>query len=41
VSRDANKFDVFVVGNDGRIYTAAWDQNIADAKWRGWWKIVP
>ncbi|HWN11361.1 MAG TPA: peptidoglycan DD-metalloendopeptidase family protein [Pyrinomonadaceae bacterium] len=39
VSRDANKLDVFVVGNDGRIYTAAWDQNVGDAKWRGWWNI--
>lgn len=40
-SRDANKLDVFVVGNDGMVYTAAWDQNVAQAKWRGWWKIVP
>ena len=40
-SRDANKLDVFVIGNDGVVYTAAWDQNVAQAKWRGWWKIVP
>jgi hypothetical protein len=41
VSRDPNKLDVFVVGNNGRIYTAAWDQNVSQGKWRGWWKIVP
>jgi hypothetical protein len=41
VSRDANKLDVFVVGNNGRIYTAAWDQNVSQGKWRGWWNIVP
>jgi len=40
-SRDPNKLDVFVVGNDGRIYTAAWDHHVADGKWRGWWKIAP
>jgi hypothetical protein len=41
VSRDSNKLDVFVVGNDGRVYTAAWDHNVADGKWRGWWTIAP
>lgn len=41
VSRDPNKLDVFVVGTDGRIWTAAWDQNVADAQWRGWWRIGP
>ena len=41
VSRDANKLDVFVVGNDGIVYTAAWDHNVSEGKWRGWWKIVP
>ncbi len=39
VSRDQNKLDVFVIGTDGGIYTAAWDQNVASAKWRGWWRI--
>lgn len=39
VSRDANKLDVFVVGNDGHIYMAAWDHNIDAGKWRGWWNI--
>jgi hypothetical protein len=41
VSRDPNKLDVFVVGNNGIVYTAAWDQNVSQGKWRGWWKIVP
>jgi hypothetical protein len=39
VSRDANKLDIFIVGNDGGIYTAAWDPNVASAQWRGWWRI--
>jgi len=39
VSRDPNKLDVFVIGTDGRAYTAAWDQNVAQGAWRGWWPI--
>jgi len=39
VSRDAGKLDIFLVSNDGGIYTAAWDQNVANATWRGWWRI--
>ena len=40
VSRDPNKLDVFVVGNDGRIYTAAWDAAVANGAWRGWWPVA-
>jgi hypothetical protein len=40
VARDANKLDVFVAGTDGKTYTAAWDQNVADGQWRGWWNIL-
>jgi hypothetical protein len=40
VVRDKTKIDVFIVGTDGGIYTAAWDQNIDNAKWRGWWRIL-
>ena len=40
VSRDANKLDIFVSGNDGKIYTAAWDANVDSGKWRGWWNIL-
>lgn len=39
VSRDANKLDIFLVSTDGGVYTAAWDQNVANAQWRGWWRI--
>jgi hypothetical protein len=39
VSRDANKLDIFIVSTDGNVYTAAWDQNVANAQWRGWWRI--
>ncbi len=40
VSRDPNKLDVFVIGTDGGIWTAAWDQNVDSGKWRGWWRIL-
>ena len=38
VSRAPDKLDVFVVGLDQRVYTAAWEP--ADGEnWRGWWPI--
>jgi Papain family cysteine protease len=40
VSRDPNKLDIFVAGTDGRTYTAAWDANVANGQWRGWWNIL-
>jgi hypothetical protein len=40
VSRDPNKLDVFVVGNDSRVYTAAWDAAVANGAWRGWWPVA-
>jgi CubicO group peptidase (beta-lactamase class C family) len=39
VSRDANKLDIFVAGNDGKAYTAAWDADVPGG-WRGWWDIL-
>jgi hypothetical protein len=39
VSRSADKLDVFVVGTDGRVYTAAWEPAFADG-WHGWWPIA-
>jgi hypothetical protein len=41
VARDPEKLDVFVVGGDGAVYTAAWDHDVADGNWRGWWLIAP
>jgi|GEM_PF-1737211 len=38
VSRSANKLDIFVVGTDGRAYTAAWEPAFTDG-WHGWWVI--
>ena len=38
VSRSTDKLDVFVVGTDGRIYTAAWEPSFIDW-WHGWWPI--
>jgi len=40
VSRDPNKLDIFVAGNDGKTYSAAWDANVANGQWRGWWNIL-
>jgi hypothetical protein len=37
VSRSTDKLDVFVVGNDGRVWTAAWQPNFGS--WHGWWPI--
>jgi hypothetical protein len=38
VSRSRDKLDVFVVGNDGRVWTAAWEPSFPDW-WHGWWPI--
>ena len=37
VSRSRDKLDVFVVGTDGHVYTAAWEPG--PGGWRGWWRI--
>lgn len=39
VSRHPQKLDVFIVSTDGNVWTAAWDQNVANGDWRGWWRI--
>jgi len=39
VARQPDLLDIFVVGTDGGIYTAAWDANQAAGAWRGWWRI--
>jgi hypothetical protein len=38
VSRNTDKLDIFVVGTDGRVYTAAWEPSFPDW-WHGWWAI--
>jgi hypothetical protein len=38
VSRSADHLDVFVVGTDGGVYTAAWQPSFPDW-WHGWWRI--
>jgi hypothetical protein len=38
VSRGQDKLDVFVVGRDGRIWTAKWEPAFTDG-WHGWWAI--
>jgi hypothetical protein len=37
VSRAADKIDVFCTGEDGHVYTAAWESNRGG--WRGWWRV--
>ena len=39
VSRSTDKLDVFVVGTDNRVWTAAWEPGNADG-WHGWWTIT-
>lgn len=38
VSRSADKLDIFVVGTDRRVYTAAWEPGFTDW-WHGWWRV--
>jgi len=38
ISRSQDKLDVFVVGNDARIWTAAWQPDFPDW-WHGWWPV--
>jgi len=37
ISRSTDQLDIFAVGLDGRVYTAAWQPG--DTTWRGWWPI--
>jgi hypothetical protein len=39
ISRASNMLDVFVVGTDGNVWTAAWDANVSNGEWRGWWSL--
>ena len=38
VSRSTDKLDIFVVGTDNRVYTAAWEPDFSDG-WHGWWRM--
>ena len=37
-SRSTDHLDVFVVGTDGRVWSAAWQPDFTDW-WHGWWAI--
>jgi len=39
VSRSSSQLDVFVVGMDGGVYTAAWNPGANQGQWAGWWRI--
>jgi hypothetical protein len=39
VCRSTNKLDIFSVGTDGGVYTAAWQPDFAEG-WHGWWRIL-
>lgn len=36
--RGPNQLDIFVVGMDGYVYTAAWQPSFSDG-WHGWWRV--
>jgi hypothetical protein len=38
VSKHPDQLDVFAIGTDGRVHTAAWQPSFG-ADWRGWWPI--
>lgn len=38
VSRSANKLDIFCVGTDQKVYTAAWEPDFTT--WHGWWPVL-
>lgn len=38
VSRSKDKIDIFVVGTDSRVWSAAWEPS-ATSQWFGWWPI--
>ena len=38
VSRSTDKLDIFVVGTDNRVFTAAWEPDFTDG-WHGWWRM--
>jgi hypothetical protein len=35
-----NNLDVVVGRGDGSIFTAAWDKNVSNGAWRGWWNVA-
>ena len=39
VSRSRDKLDIFVIGTDNRVYSAAWQPEFADG-WHGWWQLL-
>jgi len=39
VSRAPTKLDVFIVGEDSGVWTAAWDRDFAGGAWQGWWPV--
>jgi hypothetical protein len=39
ISRSTDQLDIFVIGTDKRIYTAAWHPTHPNGVWHGWWDI--
>jgi len=39
VSRNTDKLDIFFVGTDGNVWTAAWEPAFGQGNWHGWWTI--
>ena len=40
VARSKNLLDLFTVGMDGRIWTAALEMDAPQDKWKGWWPVL-
>lgn len=40
VSRAKDQIDIFGVGCDGGVYSAAWGQQTNYGEWAGWWRIL-
>ncbi len=40
VARGPKKLDLFMLGQDGGIWTAAWDQDAAHGEWLDWSKVL-
>lgn len=40
ISRSTDKLDIFFVGSDGNVWSAAWEPAFGEPwDWHGWWTI--
>jgi hypothetical protein len=36
VARDQNTLDIFVIGNDGKVYASGWSPSANNGQWKAW-----